>query len=79
MQGQGGGAPKWSVTVHWVHWPWDFPGGAGQDQPPLVFCPGLPFLSHKEKVPTCAGLGDSQVKPSYENNLAAANSGPEAH
>ena len=35
-----GGAPMWSVTVLWVHKPWGFPGGAGQGQPPPVFCLG---------------------------------------
>ena len=46
MQGQGGGAPAWSVAVHWVRWPWSFLGGAGQDQPPPVFFPGPPCLSY---------------------------------
>ena len=43
---QGGGAPTWSVAVHWVGWPCGFPGGAGQGQPhPLCFTQGtLPEL-----------------------------------
>ena len=45
VQGQGSGAPMWSVAVHWVRWPWGFPGGAGQAQPPPVFCLGPPCLS----------------------------------
>ena len=47
MQGQGGGAPTWSVAVHWVCWPWCFPGGTGQGQfsPHLCFAWGtLPEL-----------------------------------
>ena len=37
MWEQGGGAPVWSVAVHWVHRLWGFPGGAGQGQPPPLF------------------------------------------
>ena len=45
VQRQGGGAWKWSVAVHWVRWPWGFLDGAGQGQPPPVFCLGtLPEL-----------------------------------
>ena len=47
MQGQDGGALTWSIAVHWVFWPWGFLGGAGQDQPPPVFCMGPPCLSYK--------------------------------
>ena len=43
MQGQGGDVLTWSVAVHWVHWPWGFPGGAGQGQHPSVFCLGHPI------------------------------------
>ena len=33
------------VDVHWVHWPWDFWGGAGQVSPHLCFAWGtLPEL-----------------------------------
>ena len=45
VQGQGGGAPTWSVAVHWVHWLWGFPSDAGQGQTLLVFFPGLTCLS----------------------------------
>ena len=38
VQGQVGGSPKRSVAAHWVCWPWGFLGGAGQGQPPPVFC-----------------------------------------
>ena len=40
VQEQGGGALEWSVAVHWVPWPWDFPSGAGQGQPPPYFAQG---------------------------------------
>ena len=78
MQGQGAGAPTWSVAVHWVHWPWGFPGSAGQGQPPPVFCLGPPCLSLKqsEVAATFAGLGDSQEKPICESRLAAASARP---
>ena len=46
MQRQGGGSPKWTVAVHWVHRLWGFLGGAGQGQPPTVFCLGPPCLSY---------------------------------
>ena len=73
-QGQGGQAPVWSVAVHWVHWPFSFPGGAGQGQPTPVLCPGHPAgaIKQSEMATTCAGLGDSQVKPSCDSNLGAA-------
>ena len=45
--GQGGGAPIWSVVVHRVHRLWGFQGGAGQGQPPLVFCLGPLCMSYK--------------------------------
>ena len=77
MQGQDGGAPTWSVAVHWVHWPWDIPDGAGQGQPPLVFY--LWPLKQSEKAVTCPGPGDSQVKPRCESNLVAASARPGAH
>ena len=40
MQGQGGGAPMWSVAVHCACGDWGFPGGAGQGQSPPVFAWG---------------------------------------
>ena len=48
--------------------------------PTPVFCPGPPCLSLKqyEMVATCAGLGDSQLKPSYESRLVASGAGPGA-
>ena len=46
MQGQGGGAPTWSVAVCWVCRLWGFLGGAGQGQPPPVFFPGSPGVSY---------------------------------
>ena len=74
MQGQGGGAPTWSVGVHWVGWPCGFPGGAGQGQPPPVFRPGHPARATKQSgmAATGAGLGDSPVKPRCDSKLAAA-------
>ena len=68
MNGQGGGAPMWSLAVHW-----SFQGDAGQGQPPPMFVPGYSDLSIKqsEVVATCAGLGDSQVKPNCESRLGA--------
>ena len=47
MQGQGGGAPMWSIAVHWVHKFCGFLGGSGQGQPPSVFCLEPPYLSYK--------------------------------
>ena len=47
MQRQGGGAPTWSVAVHWVCRLWGFPGGADQGQPLPVFCPGAASISYK--------------------------------
>ena len=32
------------LAVYLVRWPWGFPGGAGQGQPPPVFCPGPPLI-----------------------------------
>ena len=40
VQGQVSGALTSSVAVHWVLWPWAFPGGAGQGQPTSVFAQG---------------------------------------
>ena len=40
VQGQGGGAPMWSVAVHCACGDWGFPGGAGQGQSPPVFAWG---------------------------------------
>ena len=47
MQGQGPGAPPWSIVVYWVLRLWGFPGGTGQGQPPPVFCLGPPCMSYK--------------------------------
>ena len=81
LQGEGGGAPMWSVAVHWVHWPWGFLGGAGQGQTLPVFCLGPPYLNYKEfeMAATCAGLGDSQGKPSCDSRLAASSAVPGTH
>ena len=50
MQGQGSGAPTWSLPVHWMRWPWGSLGGEGQGQPPPVFCSGPLCLSYKAVV-----------------------------
>ena len=73
VQGQGGGAPKWSVAVHWVYRLWGFLSGAGQGQPQLCFALGHPTCAIKqsEMGAICAGHGDSQVKPSYKSRLPA--------
>ena len=47
VQGQSDRAPTWSVAVHWVHWPWGFPGGPGQGQLPPVFCLEPSSMSYK--------------------------------
>ena len=47
MQGQGGGAPMWSIAVHWVHGLLGLPGGAGQGQPTSSVCLGKPYKSYK--------------------------------
>ena len=36
-------------------------------------------IKQSEMAVTCAGLGDSQVKPSCESRLAAASARPGAH
>ena len=71
MQGQNGGAPMWSVAVHWVPRFWGYPGGAGQGQLSLVFFPGPPCMSYKaiRDGCYCAVIGDSQAKPSCESRL----------
>ena len=81
VQGQGGAAPVWSVAVHWVCWPWGFPGGAGQGQPLPVSCLRHPSWAIKqcEMATTCPGLGDSQGKLSCESRLAATSAWPGAH
>ena len=81
MQGQGGDTPTWSVAIHSVCWLWGFPGGADQCQPPPEFAQGHPTgaIKQSEMAATCAGLGDSQVKPSCESRLAAARARPGAH
>ena len=41
-------------SLSWVCWSWDFQGGRGQGQPPLVFCPqGPPCLSYKAVWDAC--------------------------
>ena len=47
VERQSGGALKWSVAIHWVYWPWGFPGGAGPGQSPPVLCTGTYCLSYK--------------------------------
>ena len=44
---------SWSVTVYWGFWLWGFLGGAGQGQPPPVFCLGTSSMSYKS---TCRWL-----------------------
>ena len=75
MQGKGGGAPLWSVAVHWVCRLWSLLGSARQDQLPPVFCPIAQheLQSNLQMPATCAGLRHSQVKPSCEPRLAAAS------
>ena len=48
--------------------------------PHLCFAWGHPALAIKqsEKAATCAELGDSQVKPSCDSNLAAASASASA-
>ena len=79
MQGQRGGALMWSVVVHFLgfpkrKWSWGFPGGAGQGKSlPVVFPgPHCWAIKQSEVAATCAGLGDSQMRPSCECDLAAA-------
>ena len=40
MQGQGPGAPTWSVAIYWMHRLWSILGSTGQGQPPVGFFPG---------------------------------------
>ena len=58
MCGQGDGAPRWSVAVHWVCRPYGFLGGTGQGWPSSVFYLGPPCLSYNtsEMAATCVGL-----------------------
>ena len=59
-----------------------FPGWCKpRSAPTCVFPPGHPAWAIKqfEMAATCAGLGDSQVKPSCESRLAAASAGPGSH
>ena len=81
VQGQGGSALKWPIGVHWVHWPQGFPGGTGQGQFQLCFAHICPTwaIKQSEMAATCAGLRDSQAKPSCESRLAAASFRPGAH
>ena len=66
MQGQGGGAPTCS-GVSWVV--------EGKVSPHLCFAQGHSAwgIKQSEKAATCAGLGDSQAKPSCESRLDAAS------
>ena len=59
-----------SVVVLWQ----GFLGGAGQAQPQPVFLLRHPAwaIKQSEMATTYATLGDSQVKPSCDSNLAAA-------
>ena len=81
MQGQGGSAPKWSVALHWVSWPWGFLDMQAKVSPYQCFAWGCPSYAIKlsEKAPAFAGLGDSQAKPNCETNLPAASAHPGAH
>ena len=81
LWGQVGGTLMLSVEVHWVHWPWGLLDGAGQGQPPPVFClgPRCLVIKQSEVAATCGGLGDSQVKPIYESRLAVASAWPVAY
>ena len=74
MHGQGGDPLTWSVAIQCVSCPWCFLCGAGQGQPPPVFCLGHSAWAVKqsEMAANCAGLGDSQAKPNCDSNLAAA-------
>ena len=44
------------LKLSWVCWLWGLPGGAVQDQPLPVVCPGE-ILSDMQVVATCTGLG----------------------
>ena len=78
MQGQGGGAPMWSIALHWVHRPLGFPGAQAKVSPHLCFAWGHPTraIKQSETAATCGGLRDSQVKPSCESRLSAACARP---
>ena len=49
--------------------------------PDLCFAQGNPAgaIKQSEMAATCAGLGDTQAKPSCESRLAAASVEPGAH
>ena len=51
----------------------------GKVSPYLCFARGSRAIKQSEMAATCAGLGDSEVKPSGESRLAAAHARPEAH
>ena len=80
VQGQDGGTLMWSVAAHWVRRLWVFPGSAGQDQPPPVFCLRPLCLRYKqpEMAAACAGLADSQEQSSCGSRLAVVSAGPGA-
>ena len=70
MQGQGGDAPRWSIAIHWVCWPWGLLG----DTAPTCVLSKAPCLSCKSILRwllTSAGLRDPQVKLSCDSTLAA--------
>ena len=76
VQGKGGGALLWSVAVHWVLRLWGFPKRCKPKGPPPVFCPRATIhelQSNLLMAATCAGLGSSQAKPSFEPRLAVAS------
>ena len=81
MHGQGGGAPAWSIAVHWVRWPLGFLGSEEQGQLPPAFFLGPPCIAIKQSgmVSTCAWLGDSQAKPSCESKLAVDSARSRVH
>ena len=76
--GQDGGAPMWSVVVHWVRRFWDFLGDAAPRSAPTCVPPVATLYklqSNLQIAATCAGPGDSQAKLNGECRLAAASPG----
>ena len=55
-----------------------FPGWCRPRSAPTCVLPRAALPEQSEMAATCAGLGDSQVKPSCETNLAAASAQPGA-
>ena len=48
VQGQGSSAGHCLyLSIHWLCWPWSFPGSAGKGQPQTLFCLGSSWLSYK--------------------------------